>query len=67
MPSVPPTIGAWPAVVLFLGFAWAELVWRDNDVPSYLACAVAAYAALTWVGMLLFGREIRALLGAYFF
>jgi hypothetical protein len=53
----PTWLGAWPAVALFLGFAWAELVWRDNDVPSYLACAVLAYAALTWAGMLLFGRD----------
>ena len=53
----PVWLGAWPAVLLFLGFAWAELIWRDNDVPSYLAMAILAYAVLTWGGMLLFGRE----------
>jgi hypothetical protein len=53
----PPRLAAWPAVVLFFGFAWAELVWRDNNVPSYLAGAVLGYAALTWTGMVLFGRE----------
>ena len=53
----PPWLGTWPAVALFFAFAWAELVWRDNDVPSYLALAVLTYAALTWAGMLLFGRE----------
>ena len=52
----PARLGAWPAVALFFCFAWAELVWRDNDVPSYLAAAVLAYAAVTWAGMLLFGR-----------
>jgi hypothetical protein len=52
----PAGLGAWPAVALFFCFAWAELVWRDNDVPSYLAAAVLAYAAITWTGMLLFGR-----------
>jgi len=52
----PARLGAWPAVALFFAFAWAELVWRDNDVPSYLAAALLAYAALTWAGMLLFGR-----------
>lgn len=53
----PRRLSAWPAVVLFLGFAWAELVWRDNNVPSYLAGAVLGYALLTWIGMLVFGRE----------
>jgi hypothetical protein len=53
----PRRLSAWPAVALFFGFAWAELVWRDNNVPSYLAGAVLGYALLTWIGMLLFGRE----------
>ena len=53
----PAWLGAWPAVALFLGFAWAELVWRDNDVPAYLACAVLGYAVVTWIGMFLYGRE----------
>jgi len=53
----PASLGAWPAVVLFLGFAWAELVWRDKDVPAYLARALLGYASLTWIGMFLYGRE----------
>lgn len=53
----PERLGAWPAVVLFFGFAWAELIWRDKDVPASLASAVAAYAVLVWAGMLLFGVE----------
>jgi hypothetical protein len=52
----PAGLGAWPAVALLFCFAWAELVWRDNDVPSYLAAALLVYAAITWAGMLLFGR-----------
>ncbi len=55
--SYPVRLGAWPAVALFLGFAWAELVWRDKDVPAYLAGAVLGYAVLTWLGMLLYGRD----------
>jgi len=53
----PAWLGVWPAVVLLLCFAWAELVWRDKDVPLYLARAVLAYSLLTWFGMFLFGRE----------
>lgn len=52
----PPALGAWPAVVLFAGFAWAELVWRDNDVPAYLAWAIVGYALVTLAGALAFGR-----------
>jgi hypothetical protein len=53
----PAWLGAWPAVALFFAFAWAELIWPDNDVPAYLAQAVLTYAVLTWAGMFLFGRE----------
>jgi len=53
----PRRLGAWPAVLLFLGFAWGELVWRDNNVPAYLATAALGYAVVTWLGMLLYGRE----------
>lgn len=47
----------WPAVALFLLFAWGELIWASNDVPRRLALACLAYAILTWVGMWAFGRE----------
>jgi hypothetical protein len=53
----PKRLGAWPAVVLFFAFAWAELVWRDKDVPAYLASAVLAYALLTWIAAACFGTE----------
>lgn len=53
----PAWLGAWPSVVLFFAFAWAELVWQDKDVPRALASGLLAYAALSWCGMLLFGVE----------
>ena len=53
----PSWLGAWPAVVLFFGFAWAELVWHDKDVPAYLASAVLGYAVLTWAAMAFFGTD----------
>jgi hypothetical protein len=53
----PERLGAWPAVLVFLGFAWAELIWGSNDAPRNLATAVTAYALFTWLAMLVFGRE----------
>ena len=52
----PDALGVWPAVVLFLAFIWMELVWEYSDSPRHLASAMLAYSALTWLGMLLFGR-----------
>jgi hypothetical protein len=53
----PPWLGAWPAVVLYFGFAWIELIWQDKDVPRALAGAMLGYALLCWTGMFLFGVE----------
>lgn len=53
----PDAIGAWPAVVMFLAFAWMELVWERSDEPAYLAAAMLAYSTLTWLGMATFGRS----------
>ena len=53
----PTRLGAWPAVVLFFAFAWAELVWRDKDVPAYLASVALGYALLTWTAAACFGTE----------
>lgn len=52
----PDALGVWPAVVLFLAFVWTEVVWEHSDSPAHLATAMLAYSALTWLGMLLFGR-----------
>ncbi len=53
----PAALGQWPAVALFLGFAWLELISDSADTPATLAKLLLAYSALTWGGMLLFGRE----------
>jgi hypothetical protein len=53
----PTRLGTWPAVVAFLVFAWAELIWADKNVPSRLAAVALGYSAYTWTGMFVFGRE----------
>ncbi len=53
----PKSLGEWPAVVLFLGFVWAELVWPSSDSPRSLGWAVCLYSLVTWTGMFLFGRH----------
>jgi hypothetical protein len=55
--DLPPAIGAWPAVLLFLAFGWIEIVWEGNAVPSNLAALAVAYSLITWAGMLVFGRD----------
>jgi hypothetical protein len=52
----PPALGVWPAVGLFLAFAWIELVYTGRSIPAQLGHLIVAYSALTWTGMALFGR-----------
>ncbi|MYA96851.1 MAG: hypothetical protein F4X91_10645 [Nitrospinae bacterium] len=53
----PENLGVWPAVGLFLWFAWAEIVWPHNDLPRNLAVATLGYSIITWTGMFLYGKE----------
>jgi len=53
----PARLGVWPAMALFLAFVWMELAWEDSDAPAALALAIIAYSAITWLGMLAFGRQ----------
>src|SRR5262249_46955447 len=58
--SVSPLLSwldAWAAVALFLVFAWCELIWDGSDRPRSVALALLAYSAVTWAGMLVFGRS----------
>lgn len=54
----PRRVGAWPAVFLFLAFAWCELAWTENAVPYKLAMLILAYSLLTWTGMALFSVRV---------
>jgi hypothetical protein len=53
----PQHLGVWPAIGLFIVFAWLELVWGGRSVPSQLAWLVVGFSVLTWTGMLTFGRS----------
>jgi hypothetical protein len=53
----PTWLSAWPAVFVFLAFAWAELIWGDKNVPDRLGLALSGYSLFTWLGMFVFGRE----------
>ena len=56
--AYPDWLGHWPAVLLFLAFAWMELISEQAEQPRVLATMIAVYSALTWTGMALFGRGI---------
>jgi hypothetical protein len=52
----PARLGVWPAIVLFLGFAWVELIYTGRSIPAALGHLIIGYSALTWIGMAVFGR-----------
>jgi len=55
--KLPAWVGLWPAVVLFLAFAWFELIYPAPDDPEKLAWAVGIYWLASFALMLAFGHE----------
>ena len=55
--TMPAWLGYWPALFLFAGFAWFELVYPAPDDPARLALAVALYWLATFVCTMIFGYE----------
>jgi hypothetical protein len=53
----PEVLGVWPACLLLLAFSWTELVYPNAASPAHIAWLAIVYSALTWAGMLLFGRD----------
>jgi hypothetical protein len=53
----PVWLGRWPAVLLFLIFAWLELISEQGEQPRMLAVLIIVYSAITWAGMAYFGRD----------
>ncbi|MQF69062.1 hypothetical protein FIM12_01810 [SAR202 cluster bacterium AD-804-J14_MRT_500m] len=54
----PTQMGAWPALVLFLLFAWIENVYGEAVIPLRISQMILIYSVITWSGMLLFGKDI---------
>ncbi|HWZ73846.1 MAG TPA: hypothetical protein VN326_20500 [Casimicrobiaceae bacterium] len=53
----PKSLGVWPAIALFIVFAWLELIWEGRSIPSQLAWLAIGFSVLTWTGMFIFGRS----------
>jgi len=54
----PRWLGMWPGIVLFIAFAWAELVYGGRAIPGQLALMIIVFSIITWTGMALFGRGV---------
>jgi hypothetical protein len=55
---LPDRVGVWPAVALFLAFAWGELVYAGRAMPRDLTLMIVGYSLIAWTGMFLFGRAV---------
>ena len=55
--SYPAKLGYWPAFIFFLAFAWLEINWPGASSPSKVATALTIYSVITFIGMLIYGRE----------
>ena len=53
----PARLGVWPALVLFLGVVWLELIFPDTPHPRTLGVLAVAYSVVALTGMYLFGME----------
>ena len=52
-----PESDVWPALFLFIIFAWIELVWSGGEQPRPLATMVVAYSGICWIGMSVYGHH----------
>ncbi|MEW9807327.1 hypothetical protein ABUE31_15140 [Mesorhizobium sp. ZMM04-5] len=62
---LPAWVGMWPAVLLFLAFAWFELVYPAPDDPARLAGVVGLYWLFSFAMMLAFGHEAWSARGEF--
>jgi len=50
-------LGHYPALAVFLGFAWLEIIAPVSESPRWMAGIVLAYSVYLWGGMAVFGME----------
>lgn len=55
--AYPPRWAAWPAVIVFVLFAWFEIAYEGSAEPLSLAIAIIGYCMITWWGMAIFGAD----------
>ncbi len=55
--GLPPSVGLWPATVVFMVFAWFELVSRRPGDPTTLGVAALSYTVVLLVAIAAVGRE----------
>lgn len=53
----PESWGVWPAITLFVIFAWLENVYTGAVVPGQLGRLIILYSLVTWAGMVVFGKQ----------
>lgn len=54
----PARLDLWPALMLYAGFIWVELVFEGASYPFDIAVLILLYSTLTWTGMVVFGKEV---------
>ena len=57
MSRYPASWDVWPALVLFLVFAWLENVYAGASEPRKLGLLIVLYSIITWSGMLVYGKH----------
>ncbi len=53
----PESWGMWPALILFLGFAWLQDAFPKSAVPVLVAWMAVIYSFVTFTGMAIFGKH----------
>lgn len=54
----PRWLSSWPAVVMFVAFAWLELISSAGDHPRTIALLAMLYTVISGIGALTFGASV---------